>query len=201
MKRTGSTSDSSNTRYPAAERAAGGSKPRASYRRTALALTPAAAATGPAGPGTGDAPRAAGVFPMPQPVPCHLDVIAGQPVPDDRCSPGATNPAVSQSTIDQTISRSGWNATVRPPVAVTDVIKAQSARAYSIPVGTVCEPDHKIPLEVGGDPGSTGDVANLWFEPGPIPNPKDSTPKAVPARFQGALVALVAPGTDQPGTD
>ncbi len=35
------------------------------------------------------------------------------------------------------------------------------------------ELDHKIALGVGGDPGNAGDVANLWFEPDPIPNPKD----------------------------
>ncbi len=33
--------------------------------------------------------------------------------PDRRCTPGAVNPAVTQSTIDSTICRSGWTATVR----------------------------------------------------------------------------------------
>ncbi len=45
MKRTVSTSDSVKTRYPPAVRGATGSSPRASYRRTALVLTPAARAT------------------------------------------------------------------------------------------------------------------------------------------------------------
>ncbi len=31
-----------------------------------------------------------------------------------------------------------------------------------------------MPLELGGDPGSLTDVANLWFEVGPIPSPKDA---------------------------
>ncbi len=80
---------------------------------------------------------------MPPPGTCQLGSVAGQPVPDDHCSPGATNPAVTQATIHETICKAGWTATVRPPVAVTDAIKAQSARAYGIPAGTVGELDHK----------------------------------------------------------
>ncbi len=76
---------------------------------------------------------------MPPPGTCHLGSVAGQPMPDERCTPGSTNAAVAQGTIHETICKSGWTATVRPPVGVTDAIKAHSARAYSIPVGSVGE--------------------------------------------------------------
>ena len=81
---------------------------------------------------------------MPPPGACHLGWVAGQPMPDEHCSPGATNPAVTQGTNHETICKAGWTATVRPPVAVTDAIKAQSAHAYGIPAGTVGELDHLL---------------------------------------------------------
>ncbi len=131
------------------------------------------------GPSSTDARHSGGAFPMPPPGTCHLGSVAGQPMPDERCSPGSTNAAVTQGTIHETICTSGWTATVRPPVAITDAIKAHSARAYSIPVGIVGELDHLVALELGGDPGNAGDVANLWFEPGPIPNPKDTVERVL----------------------
>jgi len=144
--------------------------PLASTTTAAPPMTPTAVV----GPSSTDARHSGGAFPMPPPGTCHLGSVAGQPMPDERCSPGSTNAAVTQGTINETICTSGWTATVRPPVAITDAIKAHSARAYSIPVGIVGELDHELPLELGGDPGSLTDVANLWFEVGPIPNPKDS---------------------------
>jgi hypothetical protein len=42
---------------------------------------------------------------------CRID--AGRA--DASCTPGAFDPDVTQSTIDQTICVSGWTATVRPP--------------------------------------------------------------------------------------
>ena len=116
-------------------------------------------------------------------------------MPDDHCSPGSTNPVVTQDTIRETICKAGWTATVRPPVGVTDAIKAQSARAYGIPAGTVGELDHKIALELGGDPGNAGDVANLWFEPGPIPNPKDTVERVLNHATCAGLITLVTAQT------
>ncbi len=121
--------------------------------------------------------------------------VAGQPVPDDHCSPGSTNAAVTQGTIHETIGKSGWTATVRPPVAVTDAIKAQSARAYGIPVGIVGELDHLVALELGGDPGNAGDVANLWFEPGAIPNLKDTVERVLNHAMCAGLITLVTAQT------
>ncbi len=113
-------------------------------------MTPTAV-VGPSSTGT---PHSGGAFPMPPPGTCHLGSVAGQPMPDEHCSPGATNAAVTQGTIHQTICTSGWTATVRPLVAITDAIKAQSAHAYGIPAGTTGELDHKMALELGGDPAT-----------------------------------------------
>ncbi len=165
--------------------------PLASTTTAAPPMSPTAV-VGPSNTGT---PHSGGAFPMPPPGACHLGSVAGQPMPDERCSPGATNAAVSQGTIHETICTSGWTATVRPPVAVTDAIKAHSARAYGIPAGTAGELDHKIALEVGGDPGNAGDVANLWFEPGPILNPKDTVERVLNHATCAGLITLVTAQT------
>lgn len=88
------------------------------------------------------------------------------------CSPGSTNPAVTLANIHDTICRAGWTATVRPPVTVTHQIKAASARAYGLGADARGELDHEIPLELGGDPGSLTDVANLCQRSAPSPTPK-----------------------------
>lgn len=84
--------------------------------------------------------------------------------PDPACTPGTTNPAVTPTTIHQTICVTGWTATVRPPVSVTDRIKTERMRAYGVSgqPKSAFELDHLIPLEIGG---GTADVANLWPEP------------------------------------
>jgi len=132
---------------------------------------------------------------MPPAGTCHAGTFNGQPLPEPHCTPGARNPAVTQDTIGSTICRAGWTATVRPPVAVTDTIKAASARAYGIAPGTRGELDHVIPLELGGDPGSADDVANLWFEIGPIPNPKDQVENELNHAPCGGLISLVTAQT------
>jgi len=119
--------------------------PLPSTTTAAPPMTPTAV-VGPSSTGT---PHSGGAFPMPPPGTCHLGSVAGQPMPDERCSPGSTNAAVTQGTIHETICKFGWTATVRPPVAITDAIKAHSARAYSIPVGIVGELDHLVALELG----------------------------------------------------
>src|SRR2546421_8893359 len=53
-------------------------------------------------------------------------------LPDPTCTPGATNPAVTQDTIASTICVKGWTATVRPPVSVTTQIKIEREIAYGI---------------------------------------------------------------------
>ena len=90
-------------------------------------------------------------------------------LPDSSCTPGATDPRVTQANIMQTICVSGYTSTVRPPVSVTAPEKVASMKQYGYPAGTQGEYDHLIPLELGG----SSDVSNLWFEVGSIPNPKD----------------------------
>jgi len=85
-------------------------------------------------------------------------------LPDPACTPGAIDPRVTLATTAATICTSGYTATVRPPVALTDRIKTEEMAAYGLqgqpPSGY--ELDHLISLELGGAPQ---DVANLWPQP------------------------------------
>ncbi|WP_204982075.1 hypothetical protein [Streptomyces mobaraensis] len=105
---------------------------------------------------------------------------AKEPLPDPRCTPGAVSPAVTPSTLTQTICRpSGYTKSIRPPVSVTGPEKRANAASYGY-TGDLhdAEYDHLVSLELGGDPN---DPRNLWVEP-PSPghrpgggpnNPKD----------------------------
>ena len=68
-------------------------------------------------------------------------------LPDPSCTPGVTNPDVTQADIDETICKSGWTATVRPPVSYTEPLKYQQKAAYGEtgPVSNY-EEDHLIPI-------------------------------------------------------
>ncbi|MDH6128087.1 hypothetical protein [Kitasatospora sp. GP82] len=86
------------------------------------------------------------------------------PLPDSACTPGATNPDVTQDTIGSTICVSGWTGTVRPPTSYTNALKVRqiAAYGYSDTYTGDYEEDHLIPLELGGAPK---DPNNLWPEP------------------------------------
>ena len=73
------------------------------------------------------------------------------------------NPKVGQSTIKKTICKSGWTATIRPPVSYTNNLKIQQMVLYE-ETGSPSnyEEDHFIPLELGGAPRNP---KNLWPEP------------------------------------
>jgi hypothetical protein len=90
---------------------------------------------------------------------CHL---AGE-LQDRRCTPGALNPAVKQSTIRKTICKTGWTTTIRPPTSYTDPLKVKDMSAYGDGGKSVSnfEFDHLISLELGGAPS---DIRNLWPE-------------------------------------
>ena len=105
---------------------------------------------------------------QPAPGSCHYTYVGPLPLPDPRCTPGATNPAVTQADLGTTICRAGYTSAIRPPESVTAPEKIGSARAYgySGPLHTA-EYDHLISLELGGDPN---DAANLWVEPNDNPN-------------------------------
>ncbi|HYR62125.1 MAG TPA: hypothetical protein VET24_05760 [Actinomycetota bacterium] len=91
------------------------------------------------------------------------------PAPDEGAgmapasTPGATNPAVTQDSIHQSICVQGWTATVRPPASYTDRLKAQQMAALGLTgPASAYEEDHRVPLEAGGSPTS---AMNLWPEP------------------------------------
>ncbi|WP_406630817.1 hypothetical protein [Amycolatopsis sp. WGS_07] len=86
------------------------------------------------------------------------------PLPDPACTPGATNPDVTQDTIDDTICTPGWTATIRPPTSYTNKLKKQGIIDYGYSDTSLSsyEEDHFLPLELGGAPK---DPKNLWPEP------------------------------------
>jgi hypothetical protein len=92
--------------------------------------------------------------------------------PDPACTPGETDPKVTQNNIQSTICVSGYTALVRPSTAYTDALKVQQIREYGYSDTNAAdyEEDHFVPLEIGGNPT---DPRNLWPELGPSPNPKD----------------------------
>jgi len=87
-------------------------------------------------------------------------------LPDRLRTPGATNPAVTPSTIRSTICRTGYTKTIRPPSSYTTGLKVSqldSGYAYRHDLAkSDYEEDHLIPLELGGAPS---DPRNLWPEP------------------------------------
>ena len=92
-------------------------------------------------------------------------------LPDPSCTPGALNPAVTPSTIDSTICAPGYSSRIRPPQSFTYDLKRSQMAAWGLAGSTSqTEEDHLVPLSLGGAPS---DSANLWPEPGGIPNPKD----------------------------
>ncbi|WP_328617173.1 hypothetical protein OHS18_13060 [Amycolatopsis sp. NBC_00355] len=118
---------------------------------------------------------------------CKLGSHNGQSLPDPACTPGTVNPAVSQATIADTICKSGWTSTVRPPTSVTGKLKKQLDTAYGLPTTTEGELDHLVSLELGG---ALADPANLWVEPGKIPNPKDAVENKLHSAVCSGLVPL-----------
>jgi hypothetical protein len=82
-------------------------------------------------------------------------------LPDPLLTPGAINPAVTQDNIKQTICRPGWTKTIRPSSSYIVRIKRAGMLAYNYPLKRWSDyvEDHRIPLEVGGDPK---DPLNLW---------------------------------------
>jgi hypothetical protein len=117
--------------------------------------------------------------PSPHPTACHARADRGglitrtNVLPDPHCTPGAVDPRVTQADIGSTICVAGYTTTVRPPTSYTEPLKLRLLTSYGYTTGrpSAFELDHRVPLEVGGDPRA---VANLWPEIGGVPNPKDS---------------------------
>ncbi len=111
-------------------------------------------------------------------------------LPDPRCTPGASDPRVTQADIGLTICRRGYTRTVRPPEWITYVEKRASMRAYGDHGSSRrFEYDHLIPLELGGAPN---DARNLWPEPGATPNPKDALEDRLRSDVCSGRVSLAA---------
>lgn len=88
-------------------------------------------------------------------------------LPDPNRTPGAVNPAVTEGTLGETICKSGWAASVRPPSAYTSALKLVQIVQYGYADKNPShyEEDHLVPLEVGGAPR---DAKNLWPEPNTV---------------------------------
>ncbi len=88
-------------------------------------------------------------------------------LPDPVCTPGAADPAVTQSNIDATICVPGYASSVRPSSQADRdrmfQLKLQEMSDYGVGDRATgdFEQDHLIPLELGGAPR---DPLNLWPE-------------------------------------
>ncbi|ACU75373.1 hypothetical protein Caci_6525 [Catenulispora acidiphila DSM 44928] len=108
--------------------------------------------------------------------------------PDASCTPGAVQDSVTQANIDSTICTTGYTTKIRPATSATDKIKHALYTAYGVPDNTKSELDHLVSLELGG----SNDTANLWPEPGTLPNPKDSVENALHKAVCAHKVTLAA---------
>jgi hypothetical protein len=85
--------------------------------------------------------------------------------PDAARTPGATNPAITQENIRDTICNPRWSTkSVRPDEGYTHRLKVEQIAEYGYSDSRLrdYEEDHFIPLELGGNPT---DPKNLWPEP------------------------------------
>jgi hypothetical protein len=90
-------------------------------------------------------------------------------VQDNKVTPGALNPTVTQANIATTVCKVGWTKTIRPTVTFTNKLKDEQLKttyaSYTKIWGTspsAYEEDHLISLQLGGAPS---DPKNLWPEP------------------------------------
>jgi len=85
--------------------------------------------------------------------------------PNSSLTHGATDPDISQDSIQDTICNPHWSTrSIRPPTHYTDQLKREQLREYGYADTNPrdYEEDHLIPLELGGNPT---DPRNLWPEP------------------------------------
>jgi hypothetical protein len=112
-------------------------------------------------------------------------------LPDPAKTPGATNPAVTQQNIAETICVKGWTRQIRPPEEFTEQLKRQQIAEYGYRNRRLrsYEEDHLIPLELGGAPS---DPHNLWPEPHYV---RDGWGSYAKDRLEYKLNQLVCDGT------
>lgn len=83
------------------------------------------------------------------------------PLPDSQCTPGGTDPAVTQANLRTTVCNpKGYTDTVRPPLKVSNAAKKIVMTAYGIPLNKMGDYklDHLVPLSAGG----SSSASNLW---------------------------------------
>lgn len=108
---------------------------------------------------------------------CHATQVNASDMqavlPDPNCTPGEIDPSVTQDNLLSTICHAGYTQTVRPPVSYTNNLKKQQVLDYGYEDTNMkdYEEDHFISLELGGSPK---DPKNLWPEPHPSINEKDT---------------------------
>lgn len=85
-------------------------------------------------------------------------------LPNPRLTPGATNPAVTQADIQETICVRGYSRSVRPPERYTEALKRRQIREYGYRDLWLrdYEEDHLVAISLGGSPTSP---ENLWPQP------------------------------------
>jgi hypothetical protein len=95
-----------------------------------------------------------------------VKAVAAIVLPLSSVTPGATNPAVTQANIQETICKANYTATIRPPASYTTKLKisqlAGAYKAFTDKAPASYEEDHLISLEIGGNPT---DPKNLWPQP------------------------------------
>jgi hypothetical protein len=97
----------------------------------ALALAVGAAGTATADVAVGPGPTNYTVQPQPAPGTCgYRSAADGQILPDPACTPGAISPKVTPDTLDNTICRTGYTKSIRPPASITEAEKRENAAAY-----------------------------------------------------------------------
>lgn len=110
-----------------------------------------------------------GISQLGSPSPISSVVASGStpPLPDQKLTPGLTNPALTKDVV----CKRGFST--KPYRAVSVDEKREVYRRYGLsypqPSGAY-EVDHLIPLEIGG----ANDLTNLWPEPAPSFHTKDS---------------------------
>ena len=174
--------------------ASSSSGPGGAGSSSAASLAATASGASGSGPVAGPGPQATyRVQPQPAPGTCHYVVVSasgGDYLPDPHCTPGATNPKVTQADLASTICKTGYTATIRPPASITGREKKASEAAYGFHgKAATTEYDHLISLELGGDPNSP---LNLWPEPNKssatgTTNPKDKVENTLKTLICNAL--------------
>lgn len=85
-------------------------------------------------------------------------------LPNPAMTPGAIDPSITQSNIQQTVCVKGYTKTVRPAAYYTNKLKKIQIRQYGYTDTNPkdFEEDHLVALSIGGHPT---DERNLWPQP------------------------------------